>query len=191
MNHNRRKILTEQENEIPDFHNGINFFARVLSCRSGDIFEVEYLPAESDVTSTTNENELIQTMVRLPSKFKHVIWAKNGDIVILSREDFDFNSRCQYNISSILAQHHLKHFIQQKTLPHIFIPEKFKYKSYANYGTDSTDNGINVVDDDNDNDDDDGDDNEDQDEDDDILPTIDNYRKIPFAEEESSDDDSD
>lgn len=187
MNHNRRKILTQQENQIPDFDPELQYFARVVGCRSGDIFDVEFLktsgPDGASVAATATEADLIPTAVRMPAKFKHVIWAKTGDLVILSHEDIEFSSRTAMFISSILAPHHIKYFMQQRQLPVVLIPEKFAHKSYARHDTIQTTHANERFLG--------GDDDGEGEDEDDMPEEINNYKKRPFMDSSSSDEDID
>lgn len=181
LNANRRKVLIEQQNEIPHFEAGVNIFGRIVKCHAGDLFITEVI---DDEQSKPSEQLIITTQIfaKLPPKFKHVIYAKPGDLVMLAPETEEFNTKTSWYIAAILSQQHIIAFIKDQSLPEYFTPEQFAHKAgtaallnnktatdrimTSNYAANSDD-------------------------DEDFMPTINNRRRNPFLGSGSSSSDDD
>ncbi|XP_075234635.1 putative RNA-binding protein EIF1AD [Lycorma delicatula] len=96
------KELLESEIKLPEVN---EILCRIIMSRGNNLHEVE-----------TSNNEIF--LASMPSKFRHNIWIKRGDFVLLER--IQEGDKVKGEISKVLTRDHIKFFKSQGIWPEKF-----------------------------------------------------------------------
>jgi len=117
----RKKVLEAFANEFPEPAEG-ECVARIVSSQGGENFIVELPPTEAGSMAASAAG-LPQTIARMPSRFRNLIYVRTGNLLIV-RATSEFtggNTRVTHAISHVLAEPHAKHLASRGLLPEIFL----------------------------------------------------------------------